>query len=57
MLAVISRSFAAVSALEKYKQNGEVDRRNALYAEAAARGKSVNGRFLVICLEELRYNI
>ncbi|XP_060675499.1 structural maintenance of chromosomes flexible hinge domain-containing protein GMI1 isoform X2 [Ziziphus jujuba] len=54
MLAVISSSFAAAVALEKYEQNGEVDRGNALYAEAAARGKSLNGRFLVICLEDMR---
>lgn len=55
MLAVVTRTFAAVGALEKYEQNGEVDRGNALYAEAAARGKTINGRFLVICLEEIRY--
>lgn len=55
MLAVISSSFAAAVALEKYEQNGEVDRGNALYAEAAARGRSLNGRFLVICLEDMRY--
>lgn len=55
MLAVVSRTFAAVSALEKYEQNGNVDRRNALYAEAAALGKTISGRFLVICLEEIRY--
>ncbi|KAF3432812.1 hypothetical protein FNV43_RR23914 [Rhamnella rubrinervis] len=54
MLAVVTRTFAAVGALEKYEQNGEVDRRNALYAEAAARGKTINGRFLVICLDEIR---
>ncbi|KAJ7965338.1 Protein defective in meristem silencing 3 [Quillaja saponaria] len=54
MLAVICRTFAAAGAFEKYKQNGEVDKGLALHAEAAALGKAINCRFLVICLEDLR---
>ncbi|PON72057.1 hypothetical protein PanWU01x14_068990 [Parasponia andersonii] len=53
MLAVVSRSFEAAAALEKYEQNGEVDRGRALHAEAATTGKSLSGRFLVICLEDV----
>ncbi|KAM4068715.1 hypothetical protein ACB094_12G034100 [Castanea mollissima] len=54
MLAVVCRSFVTASALENYEQNGEVDCGQALHAEAAARGNSINGRFLVMCLEDLR---
>ncbi|XP_030933131.1 structural maintenance of chromosomes flexible hinge domain-containing protein GMI1 [Quercus lobata] len=54
MLAVVCRSFVTASALENYEQNGEVDCGQALHAAAAARGNSINGRFLVICLEDLR---
>ena len=56
MLAVVCRSFVTASALENYEQNGEVDCGQALRAAAAARGNSINGRFLVICLEDLRYS-
>ncbi|CAB4302019.1 unnamed protein product [Prunus armeniaca] len=54
MLAVVCRSFAAAVALEKYEHNGEVDSRHALYAAAAKLGRSINGRFLVISLEDIR---
>ncbi|PQQ04219.1 uncharacterized protein Pyn_24805 [Prunus yedoensis var. nudiflora] len=54
MLAVVCRSFAAAVALEKYEHNGEVDSRHALYAAAAKLGRSINGRFLVIGLEDIR---
>jgi hypothetical protein len=54
MLAVVCRSFAAASALEKYEQNGEVHCRHALHAEASALGKSIKGRFLLVCLEDIR---
>ncbi|KAK9292711.1 hypothetical protein L1049_020690 [Liquidambar formosana] len=54
MLAVVCRSYAAADALEKYEQNGNVDRGHALYSLATALGKSINGRFLVMCLEDIR---
>ncbi|KAK7850486.1 structural maintenance of chromosomes flexible hinge domain-containing protein gmi1 [Quercus suber] len=54
MLAVVCRSFVTASALENYEQNGGVDCGQALHAAAAARGNSIDGRFLVICLEDLR---
>lgn len=54
MLAVVCRSFAAASAFETYEQNGEVHCRHALHAEASALGKSIDGRFLVVCLEAIR---
>ncbi|XP_010267594.1 PREDICTED: uncharacterized protein LOC104604778 isoform X2 [Nelumbo nucifera] len=54
MLAVVCKSYAAASSLEKYEKNGKIDPEHALHATAAALGKSINGRFLVICLEDIR---
>ncbi|GAV66191.1 LOW QUALITY PROTEIN: hypothetical protein CFOL_v3_09701, partial [Cephalotus follicularis] len=53
MLASVCRSFASLDALEKYGQNGKVNCKLALHAEAAALGKSIDGRFHVF-LEEIR---
>ncbi|KAK1571160.1 hypothetical protein Q3G72_012800 [Acer saccharum] len=53
MLAVVCRSFEAACALEMYEKNGEVDFTCALHAQAAALGKSIVGRFNVICLEDI----
>ncbi|KAI4307104.1 hypothetical protein L6164_030326 [Bauhinia variegata] len=54
MLAVICKTFGTVNALERYKQNGEVDCTRALHVEASVLGKVISGRFLVICLEDMR---
>ncbi|KAJ4954884.1 hypothetical protein NE237_011667 [Protea cynaroides] len=54
MLAVVCKSYAAASALEKYENGGKVDRRDALHAAATELGISINRRFLVICLEDIR---
>ncbi|XP_028806664.1 structural maintenance of chromosomes flexible hinge domain-containing protein GMI1 [Neltuma alba] len=57
MLAVVCRTFNAASALERYTQSGEVDHTLALHAEAAALGKVICTRFLVLGLEDIRpYN-
>lgn len=54
MLAVVVRSFEIVVLLERYKQTGEVDRSHVIHEEAAILGKSINGRFLVICFDNIR---
>ncbi|XP_062120131.1 structural maintenance of chromosomes flexible hinge domain-containing protein GMI1-like isoform X2 [Humulus lupulus] len=53
MLAVVTRSFESAAHLEMYTHTGEVDRSNALHAEAAILGKSINGRFTVMCLDNI----
>lgn len=55
MLAVVCRSYEAASKLEKYEWDGKVDSEHALYAVAKTFGKPINDRFLVICLENIRY--
>ncbi|XP_017973164.1 PREDICTED: uncharacterized protein LOC18605777 isoform X4 [Theobroma cacao] len=54
MLAVVCKSYTAARALEKYEHNGKVDWKLGLHAEATALGKSISGRFLVVCLEDIR---
>ncbi|XP_062104327.1 structural maintenance of chromosomes flexible hinge domain-containing protein GMI1-like [Humulus lupulus] len=54
MLVVVVRSFETVVLLERYKQTGEVDRSHAIREEAAILDKSINGRFLVICFDNIR---
>ncbi|PKI76381.1 hypothetical protein CRG98_003176 [Punica granatum] len=53
MLAVVCRSYDAAFSLKKYELNGEVDARFALYAKAAELGVSMNGQFLVVCLDDI----
>lgn len=55
LFAVVCRSSEAARELEYYNQDGEVNYNLGLHAEAAALGKSINDRFLVICLEDVRY--
>ncbi|GMJ14975.1 GAMMA-IRRADIATION AND MITOMYCIN C INDUCED 1 [Hibiscus trionum] len=54
MLAVVCKSYDSACALEQYGHNGYVDSSFGLHAEATALGKSISGRFLVICLEDIR---
>lgn len=54
MLAVVCKTSDAAYALEKYDHNGQIDRKHALHALASTLGKSITGRFNVICLDDIR---
>ncbi|KAI8565060.1 hypothetical protein RHMOL_Rhmol03G0231500 [Rhododendron molle] len=54
MLAIVCKSYAAVDALENYEQNGNVDRAHDPHREAMKFAQSINGRYVVICLEDTR---
>lgn len=54
MLAVVTKSYETARVLESYSENGEVNRNLAFHEAAVTLGKTINGRFLVICLEEIR---
>jgi hypothetical protein len=54
MLAVICRSFDTARSLESYKESGEIDYESALHAKAAALGKAIRKRFLIICFKDIR---
>lgn len=55
MLGIVCKSYAAVDALENYEQNGNVDRAQDPHPEAMKFAQSINGRYVVICLEDSRY--
>lgn len=56
LLAVVCKSYKAASDLEKYDKNGNVNRACGLLALATECGKSLNGCYNVICLEDIRYH-
>ena len=56
MLAVVCKSYATIDTIETYEPNGNVDRAHALHAAATGLGKSISGRYLVICVEDIRYH-
>ncbi|GMJ00529.1 INVOLVED IN DE NOVO 1, DEFECTIVE IN MERISTEM SILENCING 3 [Hibiscus trionum] len=54
MLAIVCKTFEGVKALETFNQDGCIDKTSGLHGIAASFGRSLDGRFLVICLESLR---
>ncbi|XP_058206196.1 structural maintenance of chromosomes flexible hinge domain-containing protein GMI1 isoform X2 [Rhododendron vialii] len=54
MLAIVCKSYAAVDALENYEQNGNMDHAHNPHPEAMKFAQSINGRYVVICLEDTR---
>ncbi|XP_055825977.1 structural maintenance of chromosomes flexible hinge domain-containing protein GMI1 [Solanum dulcamara] len=54
MLAVVCKSRAAARALENYQMDGNVNCASDLNILAAKLGISIKGRYLVICLEDIR---
>ncbi|XP_062091386.1 protein DEFECTIVE IN MERISTEM SILENCING 3-like isoform X2 [Humulus lupulus] len=56
MLAIVCRTYEGVKALEKYDEEGNIksDSKTCLHGAESSVGKKINGRFLVICLEDLR---
>lgn len=55
MLAVVCKSYKDVHLLESYEKNGRLNRKRALHMFATAMGKSVNGRYHVLCIEDIRF--
>lgn len=54
MLAIVCRTYEGVKALEKYDGEGAVNSSSGLHGLGSSIGKKINGRFAVICLEDLR---
>lgn len=54
MLAVVCKSYEHVILLETYEENGKVNRAHALHMFASELGQSINGRYGVICIEDIR---
>ncbi|CAI9302276.1 unnamed protein product [Lactuca saligna] len=53
MLAIVCKSYQAVRCLETYDQEGSIKKTTGLYRLGACHGKSIDGRFNVICLQGL----
>ncbi|XP_068316656.1 protein DEFECTIVE IN MERISTEM SILENCING 3-like [Pyrus communis] len=53
MLAIVCRTNEAVMVLEKYDGDGTILTSAGIHGLGASMGKSIRGRFLVICLDEL----
>lgn len=56
MLAIVCKTFEGVKALERYNEQGQIDKNSGLYGLGAAVGKHLRGRFHIICLENLRHD-
>ncbi|XWS61334.1 hypothetical protein CRYUN_Cryun07bG0117500 [Craigia yunnanensis] len=54
MLAIVCKSYEGIKAWETYNQDGCIDKTSGLHGLGASIGRSLDGRFLVICLESLR---
>lgn len=54
MLAIVCKTREGVNALERYDAEGNINYSSGLHGLASSIGKRINGRFAVICLEDLR---
>ncbi|KAK9060856.1 hypothetical protein SSX86_018036 [Deinandra increscens subsp. villosa] len=54
MLALVCMTYNGVEALETYDKEGFVSKSSALHGVSASTGRPIDGRFDVICLENLR---
>nr|GMC96422.1 protein DEFECTIVE IN MERISTEM SILENCING 3-like isoform X1 [Ipomoea batatas] len=55
MLAVVCKTYDGVLALETYDKEGLINKSSGLHGLGASIGQPLDGRFLVICLENLRF--
>ncbi|KAD2805557.1 hypothetical protein E3N88_38934 [Mikania micrantha] len=54
MLAVVCKYYKDIRLLESYKKNGKLNPRHALHMLARELGQSINGRYLVLCIDDIR---
>ncbi|KAJ8772058.1 hypothetical protein K2173_027235 [Erythroxylum novogranatense] len=54
MLAIVCKTFDGVKALETYEKEGCINKGSGLHGLGASIGRALDGRFIVICLENLR---
>lgn len=55
MLALVCRTYEGAKALETYNKDGSINKGLGIHAFAASLGRTLDSRFLVICLENLRF--
>ncbi|XP_030463894.1 protein DEFECTIVE IN MERISTEM SILENCING 3 isoform X2 [Syzygium oleosum] len=54
MLSIVCQTRQGLKALETYNREGGIDKSAGLHGLSSSIGRTLNGRFLVICLEDLR---
>ncbi|KAK7285775.1 hypothetical protein RJT34_20556 [Clitoria ternatea] len=54
MLAIVCNTYEGVNALEKYDTEGLINCNGGLHGIGSSIGRKINGRFVAICLEDLR---
>ncbi|XP_076919274.1 protein DEFECTIVE IN MERISTEM SILENCING 3-like [Bidens hawaiensis] len=54
MLAVVCRHYEDINLLESYDENGKLNPNFALHMFTRELGQSINDRYLVLCIEEIR---
>ncbi|KAK9049166.1 hypothetical protein SSX86_031867 [Deinandra increscens subsp. villosa] len=54
MLAVVCKYYEDIRLLERYRKNGTLNPKQALHMFARELGQSINGRYLVLCIEDIR---
>ncbi|CAN6483413.1 unnamed protein product [Victoria cruziana] len=54
MLAIVCKTHEGIKALEKYDGEGKIDLRSGLHGLGTSIRRPISGRFLAICLEDLR---
>lgn len=55
MLAIVCKTYDGVKALEFHDNGGCINKSSGLHGLGSSIGRTLEGRFLVICLENLRY--
>jgi DNA gyrase/topoisomerase IV subunit B len=53
MLAIVCKTYEGVKALETYDNEGCINTSSGLHGVGTSIGRALDGRFLVICLENL----
>ncbi|KAJ6748767.1 PROTEIN DEFECTIVE IN MERISTEM SILENCING 3 [Salix purpurea] len=54
MLAIVCKTYEGVKALETYDKDGQINKGSGFHALGDSVGKELDGRYLVICLENIR---
>ncbi|XP_043717370.1 protein DEFECTIVE IN MERISTEM SILENCING 3-like isoform X2 [Telopea speciosissima] len=54
MLAIVCKTYEGVKAMELYDREGRINNSTGLHGLGSSMGRPMDGRFLVICLEDLR---
>lgn len=57
MLAIVCKTYDGIKALETYDKEGYINKTSGFHGLGSSIGRSLDGRFLVICVENLRFEI